>query len=254
MRLFKQWAIARSPFHRRYRSPTIEVMAQVDKRIAVQRDPGFVYFRIPKAANSTVVATLHSYLQSGREATAEEAKRSFLRATDLEEQEVGGLPLTYFLFTFVRDPFARLASAYLDKVVNARDKMLGKKAVVGHLDRPLDASVSFIEFCRFLEEGGLYSNAHWYPQVTFIPCGAEMLDFVGRVESLREDLQHLVAQIFPAVQPSIVDWAPHRTGADDRLTQLYCADSLSIVRRLYRADFETFGYSQYPAWAQALEG
>lgn len=242
----------RSPFHRAFPGVNVEVTMQVDKRVAIGHEPAFVYFRIPKAANSTVISTLYANVSSDGDLEASAAKRAFTRASNLNRRELERLSRDHFLFTFVRDPFSRLASAYLDKVVAARGTMAGKRAVAAYLGVPVDAEISFLDFCRFLNAGGLYSNPHWYPQGDFIPCGVHRLDFVGRVERLEKDLPALTHKLFGASAQGVIEWAPHRTSANDKLVQLYCAESIDIVRRIYNADFHLFGYSREPAWINKL--
>lgn len=128
MKLLKRWRVARSPFFRRYPVAGNETMLAIDQRIAVSRQKGFIYFRVPKAANSTVVTLL--YEGAGADGyVSKEAKRSFARASALKSDEVNGLRERFFLFTVVRDPFSRLLSAYLDQI--GRGKR-GKRPVAAY--------------------------------------------------------------------------------------------------------------------------
>ncbi|WP_404840921.1 sulfotransferase family 2 domain-containing protein [Alkalilimnicola ehrlichii] len=163
----------RTPFHRRYPSPSANVAHEVDKRIAVDRQQGFIYFRIPKAANSTICATL--YPKSNRNSVDKRtAKRYFARGRSLTADEIKHLASRFFLFSFVRNPYTRTASAYLDKVKrNTKTQNLIRQ----RLKLPGEEPVSFLTFFQYLTAGGLYDNAHWYPQTTFIPCGTKTLSF-----------------------------------------------------------------------------
>src|SRR5690625_4749524 len=126
MSALKTFRLRRSPFHRLYPSPDWAMTAQIDRRVAVDRARSFIYFRIPKAANSTVAATLHP--SPAREVSSDIAKRSFSRASSLTYREVRELAERFFLFTVVRDPYSRLASAYLDK--DKKDK--ARRQIVAH--------------------------------------------------------------------------------------------------------------------------
>lgn len=220
---------------------------EIDRRIAVDRDRGFIYFRIPKAANSTVAATLFPSDQD--EVAADTAKRAFARASDLTRQEVVELRRRFFLFTVVRDPYSRLASAYLHKV---RNGIKARRQVVQNYRCGNPDEVSFLEFCRFLAEGGRCLNPHWYRQVDLIPCGVERLHYVGRVESLDEALAHITARIGGGLCGRVRNVRGHGTGSAEKLRELYCAETLAIVRQLYLADFAAFGYSPEPDWARGL--
>lgn len=247
MNFLKRFILLRSPFHTRFPSPTAYVAEQIDRRVAVDRQRGFIYFRIPKAANSTVTVTLQA---AGADVpTSMQAKQSFARASDLGRDEVDHLGERFFLFSVVRDPFARLASAYLHKVMRSPRY---QSLVNQHLRRPAQTPIDFLQFCQFIAQGGLHLNPHWFPQRDLIPIGFDALHFIGRVESLESDLRQIMARIGGAREDRLHSWDPHRTNASERLASLYCGESLDIVRRCYRDDFLGLGYEQYPQWAQGL--
>lgn len=246
MRLLRNWRLRRTPFHRTYPSRSDFVMDHVDRRMAVDRERGFIYFRIPKAANSTICYRLARQKDPAID-NADDAKRSFMRGSDLTGDEVAHLEEHYFLFTFVRDPYARIASAYLDKVARLKGR---QSAVLAGYQKRLSEPMTFLEFCRYLDENGLYADPHWFPQVAFVPLPVHQLDFVGRVERFESDYGALAESIHDGAADTLSDtWDPHRTQAQDQLTNVYCPESLDIVRRLYAVDFETFRYGDTPSWS-----
>lgn len=238
-RVLKTWMVLKSPFHREFPPPRRSMVYEIDKRIMVDRKRAFVYFRIPKAANSTVV---YSLIPSSH--TSKEAKRALPRASSLTRSEVSELSERFFLFTVVRNPYSRLASAYLEKIVRAKraDK------VARFLGRALTSHISFLDFCRYLNAGGIYEDPHWYRQCDLIPSGVGQLHFVGRVESLRKDLEEILRRVQGGPCDTPRSWTRHATGATSRLKELYCAESIEIVRDLYAHDFTAFGYSDQPDW------
>lgn len=245
---------ALSAFNRRYPSVSIRVAAQVDRRVAISREKRFIYFRVPKAANSTVTATLYRRLtgeQHDPTGTSRQIRRYFARAHTLTSRELENLRERFFLFAFVRDPFARVLSAYLEKVRLAPPEFRGKRLVYRHYRRPLDQEVSFLEFCTFIDEGGLYADAHWYPQMTFLPVGVKTLHFLGRVETLDRDLREVFNAIFGEELIDVASKVRHATGAADKMRAVYCDKAIEIVQRNYRADFEQLGYGMSPKWKQS---
>lgn len=247
-RALRRWRTARSPFYRRFPVENGEMLLSIDQRIAVSREKGFIYFRIPKAANSTVVSALHEG------ATAEgyvsrDAKHSFARASTLSRDEVANLRDRFFLFSVVRDPFSRLLSAYLDKIRRGKS---GRRPVAAYYRRAPGADISFLEFCRFIADGGVAANPHWYRQVDLIPCGLDFLHYLGRVESLSTDLDVIRRRIRIDVGHRIDSWNPHRTDAAAKLQQMYCPESIALVQSVYRQDFEALGYAMEPDWARAV--
>lgn len=247
MNALKGMLLTWAPFHWRFPSASRAMTYEVDRRIAVDRDRGFIYFRIPKAANSTVTATLFPSDQA--EVAPDEAKRAFVRASDLSRREVAELTQRFFLFTVVRNPYVRLASAYLHKIKNG---IKARHQVLESFRCANPDEVSFAEFCRFIAEGGRNLNPHWYRQVDLIPCGVERLHFVGRVESLAEDMASITARIGGGVRGKMRNITVHGTGASEKLRELYSAETVAIVRESYAADFAKFGYRTEPEWIKGL--
>lgn len=104
----------------------------LNRRIAVSRRWRFAYYRVPKAANSTVILTLaaHDPEQADTEAwTAHQAKRdAYVAPTDLGLIAAFAAARRYTAFTFVRDPYTRVLSAYLDKVANVTNPRSARRA------------------------------------------------------------------------------------------------------------------------------
>jgi len=245
MNILRRWMLSRAPFYRRFPAQDWEIAAAVNMRTVVDRRRGFIYFRIPKAANSTVMVNLSGMDTKGM-TRAKDAKRLFDRVDTLTRREVDSLEALFYLFTVVRNPYTRLASSFLDRI--ARGKSPHVQVVCDALGVSRHEDIRFHDFCRYLEAGGLDQDPHWYPQVDFIPCGADKLDFVGHVETLDADLNQIMTRIGGAAPAGLLSWSPHATGASGKLSQLYCDESARIVARLYERDFSAFGYSTRRTW------
>jgi len=103
-----------TPFYRRYPYRDGISINSADARGLVDFDLGVFCNRIPKAANSSVIVNL-AYRKFGREIPSKEAKKLFLTPSQLRSSEVervSGL----FRFAFVRNPYTRVLSAFLDKI------------------------------------------------------------------------------------------------------------------------------------------
>jgi hypothetical protein len=235
--------LRRSPFFRQY-PPKVDIN-MVDRRGAVCRSPAFIYFRIPKAANSTITLVLQGLLSNRSMADfsgPREAKALFAPLGALTQDEVTHLSEKFFTFTFVRNPFTRIASAYLDKICKANKQ---KIHVARWYDRPVQEPISFGEFCEYLRQGrGYRDDGHWARQCDLIPIPIDALDFIGRIESLEEDLRSVIAGLFgPNRELDIVSWPRGRTGASSRVRELYGPREMEIIREVYKDDFRAFGYN-----------
>ncbi len=246
----------------------------VMRRAAVSRSGKYCYFRIPKAANSTVVRTLAFYDPdlpwSGKDRKAMFAKHSFEplpeaglhrgagadRGVGLHRgagargavRAVSGADAArefaeeYFCFTFVRNPYTRLLSAYLDKVARGRS-----------VDRAAHRAASFAEFVAYLEAGGLWRDPHWVPQVALIPVPIDRLAFLGKVERLQDDLASLIDRLFgDGTFKKVRSRGSGRRNAAAQLGAHYTPELAARVGALYHDDFAAFGYST--DLATALEG
>lgn len=199
----------------------------------------FFYSRIPKAANTTIVAALarHSRFRV-RHPRRDDPKYRFQRPLFLSSREVRRLETDAFVFTVVRNPYSRVLSAYLDKVGRLRHQ--GRRFV--HWAQRHGQPTDFLGFCRFLRHGGLFLDMHWAPQADILCLPLERFDFIGRVESLDRDLPLVLQHLFGVAAALPGRRAGTPTHADQHLKEAYGAEQQQTIAELYRLDFELFGY------------
>jgi hypothetical protein len=227
------------PFYRRYPYRGPLGLFKVDPRGAYSPVDGFFYNRIPKAANSTVMATLMARSTFSRAFSDGHAKRRLLRPSRLLPRDVARFEHDVFKFTFVRDPYARVLSAFADKILRRRQQSRGFYASRGGDDGTPPA---FIDFLRFLEDGALLADPHWTPQVHLMLLPLDRFDFIGRVERLDADLAHVMGRVFPDAPPAPPKRAGPRTDSRKRYDEAYTPEARALVERLYREDFAALGY------------
>ncbi|MEF8792416.1 sulfotransferase family protein [Thiohalorhabdus sp.] len=221
----------------------------VTRRAAINPARRYCYFRLPKCANSTVIKTLFRYdptLEEGPvSADVHTMKKRFSGLFRARVWTPRQLTANYFCFSVVRNPYTRVLSAYLDKIAAAEAGQYGFVARSAGFEEA--RGVSFSRFVSFLESGGLYANPHWAPQVALLPVEPSGLAFLGRVESLDEDLGKLADRLFgEGTFQGAALRADRRRGSDIRTADFYDAELFCRVYRLYRSDFEAFGYSGHP--------
>jgi hypothetical protein len=212
------------PFNSPLAISAADIRGLVEPRLKV------FYSRVPKAANTSVVFTLEK-LRTGVAPDSVKIKRNFRRPSQLSEDEVRALD-SYFKFTFVRDPFTRVLSAYLSKVVPG--------AIVPPRLRG-GATPTFADFCEFLRDGGLHENAHWAPQTSLLLMRPGQFDFIGKVEQFDRDIRVVLDRLGGSAD-SIVYHSSRPTQAAQHMDEFYDERSRSLVRDLYREDFAAFGY------------
>lgn len=173
---------------------------------------------------------------------------------------------TYYKFMFVRDPFERLLSAFVDRFhttpVDLYRKTYGRQIVkqyrrhVSQESLRLGHDVTFEEFVSYLLDPRTKSkkpfNTHWkeYYQMCH-PCFVNY-DFIGKYETLRDDADFVLHQLgirekvaFPTVDRPTVK-------TSEILAEKYSNISAADIYRLwklYSIDFKLFDYP-YPNFAR----
>ncbi|MBN2374681.1 sulfotransferase family 2 domain-containing protein [bacterium] len=144
-------------------------------------------------------------------------------------------PEKYFTFTFVRNPYDRLISVYLQKNNKSCDKELLK--TIGEY--------SFIDFVRYklpliLEKNNFEgSNLHFRPQYDFVK--EYKMDFIGRFENLESDFNY-VAEKLKINKRFNRSVNPNGNKNRREWEFYYTEETKRYVRRLYYNDFEKFAY------------
>ena len=176
----------------------------------------------------------------------------------------------FFTFAFVRNPWARLVSAYLNLVTSCSDlsehvlrdvhKHRGGRAVAEI--KPGDPTdVTFREFLGYLaRRNPKRYNRHWKPQHLFFE--GNRIDFIGRFETLSDDfevvrerlkierkLPHLNSTRYSGgaepIRDNVSDLAPKdllELPAPPKYPRFFTAQMRDVVARIYAKDIALFGY------------
>jgi len=149
----------------------------------------------------------------------------------------------FFRFSFVRNPWDRLVSCYMEKIINPNPnvKFINsmKKAYPGHNFQDMDF-VDFVHFVYRLPKRQM--EPHFLPQHWFFRPSA--MDLVGRVENFSEDLQKLASHLSPAAREKIAGMEIPRLKKSEHLhyTQYYNDETRRLVGKKYAQDIRLFGY------------
>lgn len=214
----------------------------------------YVYTAVGKAANSTVKHHIYDleYLGTRFKTKSLHDRQSapllspFQLPDDLME-EVFTSP-KYFRFSVVRNPYSRLLSCYLDRIVPANSAPY--RQLMLEMGKPAGTQLSFAEFIETICKQKPYDqNNHWRLQTCEICTEAIHYDFVGKQESFAVDMAQVWSHIASGRKiPNFAseNKAPSITSASKHLGEYYTPELVEMVREAYREDFATFGYSVTP--------
>lgn len=204
----------------------------------------YLYFYIPKAACTTIRKILAEdegipwYPNWTVSEKGEHLTAPFCRMS-LEESK----KLDYYRFGFVRNPWTRLVSCYLDKVVKVREMPDNLFVKNGQYRRFLERygslfkGMSFADFVDFVERTpDSNADGHFRSQYTFFP---KKMDAVGKVETLLQDLAEILST---AGVPDYVVTREHSSQIKD-YSQYYNKKLYEKVAQRFAIDIQQFGYS-----------
>lgn len=145
--------------------------------------------------------------------------------------------------SFVRNPYTRLLSGYLDKIVInpwERDRHL-KKLGFEQSDRP-----TLLEVLQALREQPDRSrDIHFASQSRLLLAGDIAFSFIGRFETFAADFAKMKQDFYE--DPSTDDFAAfgkhHASRANEKVMEHFGEAEIALAQTIYAADFELLGYS-----------
>lgn len=156
-------------------------------------------------------------------------------------------------YTFIRDPFSRILSAYLNKFsnnehvdyfINLHNEILEYKRV-NKLDPEIDG-LTFYTFLHWLK----YSlsphvkNEHWLPQSEIIGEDLLLYDYIGRFENIEYDSHKILDMLNCDIRfPTQQDVKFKATEAIEKIKQYYGQKEVALVLDIYEKDFMLLKYS-----------
>ena len=210
------------------------------------RDLPLLYGRVPKVANSSIKASLSRLLTQNPEQGLRTTSDAFWsKGTNGETCMVNNHTArmcrgTHFCFSFVRNPFDRLVSAYNNKILEL-DEVPGPMQAMG-----LWHNMAFDQFlelvCSTPDEE---IDIHLLPQATILCLDDQIIPgFIGRIEHMDHDWKALQHALRREGLPSLGDLPQkNRRRAEDRtdVSQYFHDSGLkNLVLQRYEQDLKVF--------------
>lgn len=212
-----------------------------------------MYVAIPKVATSTVLRNLR-YITHGDDQFMTEDLREAMKGIIMPDQTFTGdywekvisviNDKDYFIFTFVRNPYSRILSGYLEKFLRPEREWDRFRTELAFEPEIKSNPVSFVEFLRRVREYPACDlNPHFTPQWYILGLDRSMkYDFIGRLENMSSDLPYVLSRLDADKATEILHQAPHARNATEKLKQYYSEEEQALVAEIFDDDFKYFGY------------
>lgn len=183
-----------------------------------------IFIHVPKSAGSSICMSLFGH-QVGH------AKYENYLLSNPKKTE------GYFKFTFVRNPWDRLLSAYTFLKrggMHTSDAKWAEENLSGYND--------FNDFVLdWVNEKNIYKFIHFIPQHVFLQdlyTGVIRMNYVGQVETLQQDMEFIANKLkIKGVQISQINSTKHNS-----YKEVYNEKSRKIVEEVYAKDIILFNY------------
>jgi hypothetical protein len=213
----------------------------------------YIYLETPKVACSTIKLTLQraelenpNFLPSDFEDIHRRDFSPLLKPTQIGSFREALASGEFFCFCFVRNPFTRLLSCYLDKIARPTPMRKSVLEQLGRSDEPGNPNVSFEEFVAAVRaQPAMAMDPHWALQTLLLLHGKMRYDFVGRFETFDDDMAEILQRLAIPHQYYFRE-RRNETRAETLTAKFYDDRSIAAVREIYAADFAAFGYDREP--------
>lgn len=202
----------------------------------------FVYYPVPKAACTTLKSFLIKVDNIERGPSVHLTNIPVLSFSEIRSP----LYKNYFHFTFIRNPYDRLLSCYMDKVLCPASSDLTDRWFINGENRTFlnqygklgFSKMSFDDFVRFVTKiSDKHCNPHFAPQHSLLDL--DSLNFIGRLENFDQDFFHVKEKLSLSdnIKPERLMTTKH-----DPYRTYYNDETRSLVAKKYAKDIEIFNY------------
>ena len=187
----------------------------------------YVFIQIPKTGSSSVGFAFHKQLR---------CPEPFLHHQTLRQIEShNNIDDSYFVFTFVRNPWDRLVSLWSDFTQERGRQYSGTITLEKDW---LTEFGTFHNFCLEFPNSYLSDDVFTRPQVDFIESENIGVDFIGRYEELDAGFKQVCGHVMHPYEK-----LPHiRKTKHSNYRDYYNDESMGSVASFYKQDIDRFKY------------
>ncbi len=231
--------------------------AQINYLVNCSEKHRFVYVETPKVACSTIKKVLQLIEMDGDQerlaVNVHDRVKSPLAAPLKMDVDPGILLNSdeYFRFAFVRNPFTRVLSAYLDKLVKNKWE---RERLLPSLGFAKDAQISLLQFLEAIREiPHIHKDIHWTPQSYLLQPLKIRYHFIGRFENFNTDFIMVIKKIKHDASDDLLKIRAdqHKTNASGKVRDYIGKKERDLIIEIFEHDFKLFCYCKDPHFANA---
>lgn len=232
----------------RYPTPTVNYLVNVSERFR------YCYINNPKCASTGILRALQLAEVDGDDAKlpsdAHDRSQSPLLNFDTCSAAPDEVMTDFFVFSYVRNPYTRVLSAYIDKIEQEEPERIRLLPTLG-LDPA--STPTFLEFLQAVQkQRDDWRDIHWSTQSRLMQINTIKYRFIGRFEYFAESFPKLLDRLkIPREHFDDARLPRHVTHANQRIKDYVGLKEREIIASIYHADFANFGYGMDPYLANA---
>lgn len=189
--------------------------------VTISDERKFIWYRVAKVGTRTIY---NAVKEANVSLSVEHAYDVYVPIGCFED---------YFKFAFVRNPFDRLVSCWLNKVVGRKKNTFGVNHETWQEMQTLSGFIDYVETLDLQT-----CNVHLRSQSSLIDLS--VIDYVGRMETFSADCREVFNLI--GVELNTLE-SKNKTKSRTRYQDYYNEDDVQRVYKLYQKDCQIFGYS-----------
>lgn len=187
----------------------------------IDNEKKYVFISVPKTGSTSIRRRLGSFKDPPPEIYHMSIENVIKQHSHVQE---------YFKFAFVRNPYDRVFSAYINLKYD------------GHpWATELKRKKTFREFMMDFENSEYSKYIHLQPQCSCVKIGGTLaVDFLGKFENLQKDFRQ-VEEILNLRHEQLVKI---RVSSKDKEPKIIDQQTKDLIYEIYREDFDSFGYER----------
>jgi len=216
----------------------------------------FAFVRVPKVANSTLKFSIYNNERFAGTANIRSSIIHDIHYGPVLRPGLVGFDSDilyrvlftdeFFRFAFVRNPYARVLSNYLDRYhakKSAVRRFINRTACKAGLTEDMSETLPFAKFVRAVEAmHPKRMEIHSSHQTTQLMLGLVEYHELCAFEDLENEWRRVASRLWKNYKPEFGNKSPSKTSAGEKLANYFRSDDIARVNRIYKKDFEMLGY------------